>query len=304
MELTVRPIARGEYAKLGVAICVACASSMRQCIHSWSGDSPEGVSAGLLATLSDGELAYLGAFRGQTLVAAMGAEFDEELGRAWLHGPHLFETGLESETAAAALSVLYERLMAALPGCVRQWDAYPHVDNAQAREFYEDRGFVAKAVASYEYGALAGTLAIGEDTGIGLLRRECEGAFSSLFDRLFPGTYYSAERILAMRGPRFALLALGEGKSLDGFAVAALGEGGKGEIHFIGVEPGARGRGYGRRLLRAAYAWLTLGAGADDVVLNVSGENAARSLYESEGFTLRCAGLSLRKWRDCDKSKG
>jgi ribosomal-protein-alanine N-acetyltransferase len=62
------------------------------------------------------------------------------------------------------------------------------------------------------------------------------------------------------------------------------------EVHTIGVAPSHRGRGIGRELLRGLLA-VADGAGAT-VFLEVRTDNdAARALYESEGFTV----IGLRK---------
>ncbi|MDQ1289524.1 MAG: hypothetical protein QG622_3090 [Actinomycetota bacterium] len=53
----------------------------------------------------------------------------------------------------------------------------------------------------------------------------------------------------------------------------------------VGVAPGHRGRGVGRRMVRTLLASAT-GAGIGGVSLSVERANPARALYLSEGFTV------------------
>jgi ribosomal protein S18 acetylase RimI-like enzyme len=69
-----------------------------------------------------------------------------------------------------------------------------------------------------------------------------------------------------------------------------------GEIQFLGVEEGWRGRGFGRNLLMAGVNWLFEQTGVAAVSLNVREEESQpRRLYESVGFQPRFRGTALRK---------
>jgi ribosomal-protein-alanine N-acetyltransferase len=77
----------------------------------------------------------------------------------------------------------------------------------------------------------------------------------------------------------------GEPPSLDGLVIARVA-GGEAEILTIGVRPGARGSGLGRRLLEAA-AIHAAALGAEALFLEVAEDNHdALRLYESSGFYL------------------
>jgi [ribosomal protein S18]-alanine N-acetyltransferase len=88
-------------------------------------------------------------------------------------------------------------------------------------------------------------------------------------------------------------LAARDGDELVGYAGIAFVAGpphAEAEIHTIGVDPAHRRRGIGRELLQGLLA-VADGAGAT-VFLEVRTDNdAARALYEAEGFTL----VGLRK---------
>ncbi|ADP80129.1 GNAT family N-acetyltransferase [Pseudofrankia inefficax] len=83
------------------------------------------------------------------------------------------------------------------------------------------------------------------------------------------------------------LLVLEEHGVLRGYSFGVTGSvAGLGWILGLGVEPAARGRGYGERLMRASFERLATHR-VDRVRLTVDGENeAAVGLYRKLGFTL------------------
>jgi RimJ/RimL family protein N-acetyltransferase len=70
------------------------------------------------------------------LVGAMGSEYDEGLGRAWLHGPHVATESWE----LVAVELLTRLLAELLPG-ISKLNAYLNVENVRGRRFYEQQGF-------------------------------------------------------------------------------------------------------------------------------------------------------------------
>jgi ribosomal-protein-alanine N-acetyltransferase len=86
----------------------------------------------------------------------------------------------------------------------------------------------------------------------------------------------------------------GELVGYGGVAVVGASSGAEAEIHTIGVDPAHQGRGIGRALLRALLA--AADAQHATVFLEVRTDNdPARTLYESEGFTV--VGLRRRYYR-------
>jgi ribosomal-protein-alanine N-acetyltransferase len=115
---------------------------------------------------------------------------------------------------------------------------------------------------------------------------------------LFPGDDPWSAR--AFRGALRAghhYLAARDGAELVGYAGLAFVAGpphAEAEIHTIGVDSAHRRRGIGRELLQGLLA-VADGAGAT-VFLEVRTDNdAARALYEAEGFTV--VGLRKRYYR-------
>jgi len=86
----------------------------------------------------------------------------------------------------------------------------------------------------------------------------------------------------------------GELVAYGGIAVVGRPPGAEAEIHTIGVDPAHQGRGIGRALLRGLLA--AADALHAEVFLEVRTDNEpARTLYESEGFTV--VGLRRRYYR-------
>jgi ribosomal-protein-alanine N-acetyltransferase len=92
-------------------------------------------------------------------------------------------------------------------------------------------------------------------------------------------------------------LAARDGDTLVGYAGLGFVAGpprAEAEVHTIGVDPAFQGRGIGRALLRGLLA--VADAEHATVFLEVRTDNdAARALYESEGFTV--VGLRRRYYR-------
>lgn len=84
--------------------------------------------------------------------------------------------------------------------------------------------------------------------------------------------------------------------TLGGYAIVAC-SGSTGYLQRIGVHPRLHGGGLGRSLTRAAHNW-SLRRGARLVILNTKPDNeAALSLYRSEGYTVMPDRLELLRYR-------
>jgi ribosomal protein S18 acetylase RimI-like enzyme len=222
----------------------------------------------------------------------MGSEYDEELKRGWLHGPHV-ALGHWDLVARA----LFARLLDALPPGIVQFDAYVNVDNTRGRRFYTQQGFTQREHLGYDFRLTPdGRVPRGRGDGV-LLGREHETSFKQLYDTLFPRAYYAPQRVIDMIGHGHQVIVAAQGWDVLGFVVMSVSDDlSAGEIQFLGVRQDRRCRGYGRRLLLSAIDWLLDEAGVAGICLNVSEELVgARSLYESVGFELRFLGVGFRK---------
>jgi ribosomal protein S18 acetylase RimI-like enzyme len=294
-KITFQVVHAEDYRELATWLVTMSEAPERQCLHTWSGESPEGLQERLLGYHFDCELLYYMALRNGNLVGAMGSEYDEELMRAWLHGPHAVEEGWEKIAGE-----LYTRLCDHMRPGIKQWDAFLNVEYTRGRRFYSERGFDEMAHLNYEFWLEPERRVISGERGAELLREDQRVSFKRLYGAHFPGGYYSADRIIGMTGRSHQVLVIADGHDVLGYAVVSAegGAGGLGELQFLGVREDCRGKGHGRRLLLTAVDWLLDGIGVSRISLNVNEELVgARSLYESVGFRLRFTGIGLRSLR-------
>jgi len=283
---------REDYRALAAWLVQVSQAPEQHCLHTWSGQNAQGLQKQLLSYLDDSELCYVIKLQDGHLVGAMGSEYDEELENAWLHGPHVIAGDWE-----LTAEELFSRLLAELPACIGQLDAYLNVENTRGRHFYKQQGFKEREHLSYDYWLTPDQRVASSEGGCTLLGKEHETSFIQLYEILFPSAYYSAERVIHMIEDSHQVMVSAEGKDVLGFAVVSVeGDESVGEIQFFGVDEAYRRQGHGRKLLLAAIDWLLDTAGVSRVCLNVNEElTYARGLYESVGFTLKFTGIGLEK---------
>ncbi|HEY43552.1 MAG TPA: GNAT family N-acetyltransferase [Anaerolineae bacterium] len=291
-QLIYRVAQRDNYQELAERLVHISQTPEQHCLHSWSGQNSDALWQQLLSYLDDAELRYVIAYRNSKMVGAMGSEYDEELGRGWLHGPHVM-----TESWDDIASELYARLLKEIPACVRQLDAYLNIANVRGRRFYAQQGFKERESFSYEFWLTADDRVDSSDRPYTLLDERHEASFVRLFHSLFPTAYYSGQRILHMLGGSHQVLVVAEEEEVLGFVVMSTDKSlSAGEIQFFGMREDCRGVGYGRSLLLMAIDWLLDSVGVSQVGLNVGEELIhARSLYESVGFKLQFTGVGLQK---------
>ena len=283
---------RNDYREIAEWLVGVSQLPEHHCLHTWWGQSAEGLEQELVSYWDDSELCYVIALRDDRLVGAMGSEYDEDLKRAWLHGPHVSA----AEWGSTARE-LYARLLAELPAGIEQLDAYLNLENKRGCTFYAEQGFEQRRHLSYEFWLTPDRRVTSGVKGCVPLGEEHEASFKQLYAALFPGAYYSAERITHMIGKSHHVLVLADGKAVLGFAVISVDERrSTGEIQFLGVREESRRKGYGERLLTSAVDWLLDRAGVSGISLNVSEDLVhARRLYEGAGFKLRFTGIGFRR---------
>ena len=292
MERTIfRAAQRNDYGELAGWLVRVSQAPEQHCLHTWSGQSAKELEQQLQSYLDDSELCYVVARRDGMLVGAMGSEYDEELGRGWLHGPHVASADWDAVAAE-----LFARLSGELPACIGQLRAFLNVENRRGRRFYARHGFGERSHLNHEFWLAPEERVISEGARCSPIAAEQEASFKTLYDALFPNAYYTAGRVLAMIGHSHQVFVAAEGGQVLGFAVASVEEGQSGEVQFLGVREDTRRQGYGRRLLLSAVDWLLDVGGVPRVTLNVGDELVhARELYESAGFRLRFTGIGLER---------
>jgi GNAT superfamily N-acetyltransferase len=280
---------RDDYQELTRWLVRVSQAPEQHCLHTWSGQRATGLQQQLQGYLDDAELCYVLGFCDGRLVGAMGAEYDEELGRGWLHGPHVTAGDWDS-----IATELFTRILSELPLKIQQFDAFLNVENTRARRFYGRQGFAEREHLNHEFWLAPSERVVSHEGGCIPIGGEQETSFKELYGALFPRAYYGADRVLQMESHQ--VLVLAEGARVLGFAVVSVEESEVGEVQFLGVREDSRRRGYGRRLLLSAVDWLLDVTGVSRITLNVGDELVhARSLYESAGFRLRFTGIGATR---------
>lgn len=264
------------------------------CMHSWAGEPVAAVVSQFRKYMADGELIYVFARSDESIVAAMGCEFDQGLGRGWFHGPHISAEPWDS----FALEI-QKKVTAALPDSIVTFDAFLNVKNDRAIKFYRAQGFEQVTAFAHEYRMLPSQRPGKPKRSYGTLQKSLELSFLALYQELFPNAPYSGPRLLQMIGSGYQAFIAAEGDDVTGYVVVSVDERGTtGIIEYLGVRKTHTGRGLGRDLLLTGVNWLFDEAGVSEIGLNVRDElSGPRRLYESVGFELRFTGVPLRRER-------
>ena len=288
-DISIHVASKDEFPQTAGLIVEQNQSPERQCIHSSVGNQAEDILQVMLKWDEIGEIVFVVAQQGERLVAALGSEFDEGLGRGWLWGPY----ALAQDCRSLAIR-LYQALLEALPAPIRQLDAFLNVLNQQGQDFYRDLGFSATNLA-HVYSAKSLMAPVNELQVCPRLAPEYNQDFITLHSTIFPGAYYSAERVIEQSDDHNQVFVYLDSNQVLGYVYASLSsESQEGEVEFLGVRGDARGRGIGRLLLQTALCWLFEELNALQVTLTVNQDNVnARALYESVGFQLRYTGIGL-----------
>jgi hypothetical protein len=159
-NLTFRVAERDDYPQLAEWLVQMSQAPEQHCLHTWSGQSAHGLERQLLSYWEDSELCYVVALRDGQLVGAIGSEYDEELERGWLHGPHAMMENWER-----LATELFTRLLAELPTCIGQLDAYLNVENVRGYRFYAQQEFKAREHLSYDFWLTADERVVSDDAG-------------------------------------------------------------------------------------------------------------------------------------------
>jgi len=290
--ITYRVAGREDYRELADWLVLISRDPEQHCLITWSGEDAETLYRRLSSYLDDSELCYMIASRDGEIIAAFGCEYDEELARGWLHGPHVTTQAWETVTHK-----LYEMLLAEIPAGITRLDAYLNIENNRARNFYLSRGFEERENPNYDFLLTPANRIVSTVNRCTYLEKENVAPFKTLYDTLFPTAYYSAERVIQMIGSSHQVMVVTERSVVVGFVVVSVEASPSwGEIQFLGVSEDNRRKGYGRILLLSAIDWLFDVAGVDKVCLNVGDEMVgARSLYESVGFELCYTGIGYER---------
>ncbi len=205
------------------------------------------------------------------VVGVLLVDTDDELGRCWWLGPWA-----DDEATARALLDAAAPLVADL----HRREFAPDARNTVQADLATDLGYGPREASAI----LALDLTTWEDPPDAVtvlpLDTEDRDDVAALHDRLFPGTHTPGRRLVRDDGT--SVLVVGEPPV--GYVATQVQGDGSVYVDFLGVDPGARGRGYGRALVAAALR-RAAADGVDRAYLTVRVGNAgARALYASLGF--------------------
>jgi ribosomal protein S18 acetylase RimI-like enzyme len=218
------------------------------------------------------------------IIATAHADWDVELGRAWIHGPWV--AGDDDDWTTWADAVL-DAVLDALPAGVTDIEMCGDRANARLGALATARGLGRGEPAHVLELALSELSRGRSNQAVRLADPRDLETVARLHDAEFPATVASAEQLFedADGGERVLLVAEDE-SIIVGYAAGRVLADGEGYIDFIAVDPAARGRRVGEALVTSLVQALGDQGARPRVCLVVDERRvAARSLYKRLGFT-------------------
>jgi len=220
---------------------------------------------------------------GNEIIALLGYEPDFERGLGELWGPFV-----QHENWHQLAQELYKALIEDLPREINKLSLFSssenqnHVDFAEKNNFQEKKGHYILYCEKSEWNP-ASFLQLN-----GIEESQYE-SFKLIYDKNFPGTYYSGQHILDRLDEDNRVFVVLENDNLAGYIyVESEKEFNEGTIHFIAVKNSERGKGFGKLLLQNGVKYLFDADEINSLELCVNAENTgAIKLYESAGFKTR-----------------
>ncbi|HEY4616279.1 MAG TPA: GNAT family N-acetyltransferase [Citricoccus sp.] len=220
--------------------------------------------------------------RGGALRAALAVEWDEEPSMAWLHGPW----GSAPDVGAHGRDLVLAAV-AQVPPSIRRYELCGHVANTAMASLAERLGFTAtetNLAMVVEAHRAAAWPDPAPDPSVTV--RPAVAADRASLERLhapeFGDAYATVDQLLT--GHR-TVVAAGPDGALLGYASGRLQDDGSAYVDFTAVDPAARRRGVGRRVVTALVKLLIAEGAPDHVHLTVrQSRTAAQGLYRALGM--------------------
>jgi GNAT superfamily N-acetyltransferase len=231
---------------------------------------------------------------GARITGVVVAEWDEELGRAWIVGPWAADGDSDGATDGAeawraSADALVDAALAQLPATVTRPEMAGEAVHERLAALAAARGWTASEV-NHILVADAATVAAWPPAPQAGLREATAGdvaAIAVFHDVEFPDTYASAAKLVEgqLDGSRVVLVADGGGHGVAGYAAGEVHDDGEGFVDYLVVDPAARRTGVGRQLVMAVTRRLLERSSLGRVALTVQDHRApARALYGRLGF--------------------
>jgi len=290
-EATIRKAEPEDFPNIAKLAVKLCASPEPHCIHTWAGEQAEEIAADWQNLSQDEELIFVVAIENGEITGALGAEYDDELGRSWLIGPHVQKGAWETSAA-----LLFDHLLPLLPESIWRYNAYLNLDNKRGIDFYRQRDFTGDSIA-HVYRVIPPQTPSDSLDSCALLAPTQNPSLLKLHSAAFPNTYISAQEMIDAIDDSHRIFVIGQESEIIGYLYATIDDStSRGDIEFLAVSPDHRRRGHGKKLLRAALHWLFAEKATADVILNVRDElTNAKALYQSVGFTLQYSGQAMHR---------
>jgi ribosomal protein S18 acetylase RimI-like enzyme len=261
--------------------------------------------AGIVAELGGLEPSWVTTARvlrdGTRIIGVVIAEWDDDLGRAWILGPWVVDDG---DGWMAGAVTLLDAALAQPPSTVTRYEMSGDVANHRLADLAASRGWTpsephhllvvdAAVVDSWPAGGGAQT------ASLRAAGRDDIGAIAALHDVEFPDTYASARQLVngQLEGSRVVLVADDGHGDVVGYVAGEAHDDGEGFIDFVVVDPAARGAGLGRQLVMTVTRRLLDRSRLGRVALTVQDHRTpARRLYERLGFRSDGSLVAYRSW--------
>lgn len=207
--------------------------------------------------------------------------------RCWLFGPWVADDA-DRAGYAALLHAALARVEA------RRVDNFVDEAFELGRDVHRAAGFERRDVVHVlrADGALT-VIAAPAGVVIGEAREKDLGALTALHDAAFPDTHTSMSTMAAAHGEGARLWVAHAGERAVGYVyLTANPAADEGTVEYIAVEPGERGRGVGRALLRAGVEWVRARVAVVHLTVHATNRRAL-SVYRAAGFEPHRCGVAL-----------
>jgi ribosomal protein S18 acetylase RimI-like enzyme len=223
------------------------------------------------------------AVENDSIIAAIGLDFDEEDQSAEVWGPFVRDRG-----ATDLLPKMWNRLCEQLTISMKYPHFFINIENEIAIDFASDVGADLKGHHYILHKERQNHINESSEI-IFKLDSINEEAFQKLHDLAFPNTYYNGQTILSRLNANRVVFCYCDEWGLKGYVfVEADAENGEGTIEYIAVDDRFRKNGVGRKLLLHGLDYLFSYDSITDISLTVEkSERGAIHLYQSAGFNIQ-----------------